>query len=63
MNNLLPGMIDNWPEDPHTTARTALGRYGTLDEVAAAAAFLAGNESSYVTGQNIRVDGGLARSF
>jgi NAD(P)-dependent dehydrogenase (short-subunit alcohol dehydrogenase family) len=63
MNNLLPGMIDNWPEDPATTARTALGRYGTLAEVAAAAAFLAGEESSYVTGQNFRVDGGLARSF
>jgi NAD(P)-dependent dehydrogenase (short-subunit alcohol dehydrogenase family) len=63
MNNLLPGMIDNWPENPDTTARTALGRYGTLDEVAATAAFLAGHESSYVTGQNIRVDGGLARFF
>jgi NAD(P)-dependent dehydrogenase (short-subunit alcohol dehydrogenase family) len=63
MNNLLPGMIDNWPEDPDKTARTSLGRYGTLAEVATAAAFLAGNESSYVTGQNIRVDGGLARSF
>jgi NAD(P)-dependent dehydrogenase (short-subunit alcohol dehydrogenase family) len=63
MNNLLPGMIDNWPEDPVKTERTALGRYGTLAEVAAAAAFLAGPESSYVTGQNIRVDGGLARPF
>jgi NAD(P)-dependent dehydrogenase (short-subunit alcohol dehydrogenase family) len=63
MNNLLPGMIDNWPEDPDKTARTSLGRYGTLAEVAAAAAFLAGDEGSYVTGQNFRVDGGLARSF
>jgi NAD(P)-dependent dehydrogenase (short-subunit alcohol dehydrogenase family) len=63
MNNLLPGMIDNWPEDPAKTARTALGRYGRLSEVANAAAFLAGEESSYLTGQNIRVDGGLARFY
>jgi NAD(P)-dependent dehydrogenase (short-subunit alcohol dehydrogenase family) len=63
MNNLLPGMIDNWPEDPAKTARTALGRYGRLSEVATAAAFLAGDESSYVTGQNIRVDGGLAHFY
>ena len=63
MNNLLPGMIDNWPEDPDKTARTALGRYGTLAEVASAAAFLAGEESRYITGQNLRVDGGLTRFF
>ena len=61
MNNLLPGMIDNWPEDPAMTARTSLGRYGTLDEIAKAAAFLAGEDSSYLTAQNVRVDGGIAR--
>jgi NAD(P)-dependent dehydrogenase (short-subunit alcohol dehydrogenase family) len=58
-----PAGIDNWPEDPAKTARTALGRYGRLSEVANAAAFLAGEESSYLTGQNIRVDGGLARFY
>jgi len=63
MNNLLPGMIDNWPEDPAKTARTDLGRYGTLTEVAKVAAFLVGAASSYVTAQNIRVDGGLARFY
>lgn len=63
MNNLLPGMIDNWPEDAAKTARTDLGRYGTLAEVAKVAAFLAGDASSYVTAQNIRVDGGLARFY
>lgn len=63
MNNLLPGMIDNWPEDAAKTARTALGRYGRVEEVARTAAFLAGSDSSYVTGQNVRVDGGLARFF
>lgn len=63
MNNLLPGMIDNWPEDPDKTARTHLGRYGTLGEIAAAAAFLAGEESTYISAQNLRVDGGLAHFF
>jgi NAD(P)-dependent dehydrogenase (short-subunit alcohol dehydrogenase family) len=63
MNNLLPGMIDNWPEDPAKTARTHIGRYGTLDEVAKAAAFLAGDESSYMSAQNLRVDGGLAHFY
>jgi NAD(P)-dependent dehydrogenase (short-subunit alcohol dehydrogenase family) len=63
MNNLLPGMIDNWPEDPAKSTRTALGRYGRLGEVANAAAFLAGEESSYITGQNLKVDGGLAHFY
>lgn len=63
MNNLLPGMIDNWPEDRVKTARTHIGRYGTLGEVAKAAAFLAGDESSYISAQNLRVDGGLAHFY
>jgi 3-oxoacyl-[acyl-carrier protein] reductase len=40
-------------------AATALDRYGHVDEIAAAVAFIAGPESSYMTGSNITVDGGM----
>jgi 3-oxoacyl-[acyl-carrier protein] reductase len=39
-------------------AATALDRYGSVDEVAALVAFVAGPESSYITGANLTVDGG-----
>ena len=39
-------------------AATALGRYGNVDEVAVLVAFVAGPESSYITGANLTVDGG-----
>lgn len=45
-------------------ARVALGRYGTVDEIAPAAAFLASDDSTYITGEVIAVDGGfLARGI
>jgi 3-oxoacyl-[acyl-carrier protein] reductase len=37
---------------------TSLNRYGTVDEISAMVAFLAGPESSYITGANLTVDGG-----
>jgi NAD(P)-dependent dehydrogenase (short-subunit alcohol dehydrogenase family) len=40
-------------------AATALDRYGRVDEIAAAVAFIAGPESSYITGSNRTVDGGM----
>src|SRR6202140_2764414 len=40
-------------------AATALDRYGRVDEIAAAVAFIAGPESSYITGSNLTVDGGM----
>jgi len=39
-----------------------MGRYGTPQEVAELIAFLASDRSSYLTGQNIRIDGGITRS-
>ena len=39
-----------------------MGRYGTAEEVAATIAFLASDGAGYMTGQNLRVDGGLTRS-
>jgi 3-oxoacyl-[acyl-carrier protein] reductase len=64
VNNVQPGPIDtdlnpaagDWAAPQK--AATALGRYGTVDEVAALVAFVASPESSYITGANLTVDGG-----
>jgi 3-oxoacyl-[acyl-carrier protein] reductase len=64
VNNVEPGPIDtelNPAEDEWAVpqkAATALGRYGNVEEVAALVAFVAGDESSYITGANLTVDGG-----
>ena len=62
MNNVLPGFIDSLPETAARRQRIPLGRYGRVREVSALIAFLASDEAAYVTGQNIRVDGGITRS-
>ena len=62
MNNVLPGFIDTFPEDDARTAQIPLGRYGTTEEIAKTTAFLLSDDAAYITGQNIRVDGGLTRS-
>jgi NAD(P)-dependent dehydrogenase (short-subunit alcohol dehydrogenase family) len=62
MNNVLPGFIDSLPEKAERRARIPMGRYGRVDEVGELIAFLASDRSSYITGQNIRIDGGLTRS-
>jgi len=62
MNNVLPGFIDSLPESEERRARIPLGRYGHVEEVAELIAFLASDRSSYITGQNIRIDGGITRS-
>ncbi len=62
MNNVLPGFIDSLPEKPEFRERIPMERYGRMDEIAATIAFLACEGSGYITGQNIRVDGGITRS-
>ena len=62
MNNVLPGFISSLPEKAERRARIPMGRYGTPEEVGRLIAFLATDASSYITGQNIRIDGGITRS-
>jgi len=62
MNNLLPGFIDSLPERDEIRARVPMQRYGRVEEIAATIAFLASDGAAYITGQNIRVDGGITRS-
>ena len=62
MNNVLPGFIDSLPEKADRVARIPAGRYARVSEVSETVAFLASDASSYITGQNLRVDGGLTAS-
>lgn len=62
MNNVLPGFIDSLPEKEEFRARIPMERYGKTEEVSAVIAFLASEGAGYITGQNLRVDGGITRS-
>jgi len=63
MNNVLPGFIDSLPEKEEFRARIPMERYGrSYEEIASVVAFLAAEGAGYITGQNIRVDGGITRS-
>ncbi|HYF18417.1 MAG TPA: SDR family oxidoreductase [Ramlibacter sp.] len=61
MNNVLPGFIDSLPEKEEFRRRVPMGRYGKSSEVAAVVSFLASDGAGYITGQNLRVDGGITR--
>ena len=62
MNNVLPGFIDSYPETEENRQRIPAGRYGTVAEIAQTVRFLLSDGAGYITGQNIRVDGGITRS-
>lgn len=62
MNSVLPGFIDSWPSDPATVARIPAGRFGQTREIAKTVAFLLSDGAGYITGQNIRADGGIVRT-
>jgi NAD(P)-dependent dehydrogenase (short-subunit alcohol dehydrogenase family) len=61
MNNVLPGFIDSLPEQEQFRERIPMGRYGKVEEVAELIALLASDRVAYLTGQNIRIDGGITR--
>lgn len=62
INNILPGFIDSLPEKEDFRRRIPMGRYGRVGEIAGTVSFLASDAAGYITGQNIRVDGGITRS-
>ncbi|MBT9290274.1 SDR family oxidoreductase [Prosthecodimorpha staleyi] len=63
INNVLPGWIDSLPATEERRAAVPMRRYGTSDEIAATVAFLLSDGGGYITGQNLKVDGGLMRSL
>ncbi|SEP10373.1 Enoyl-(Acyl carrier protein) reductase [Halogranum amylolyticum] len=58
-----PGFTDSWEVEEETKAQIPMGRPAQTKEIADAVAYLLSPESSYITGQNIRVDGGLTESL
>lgn len=63
MNIVMPGFIDSLTVVEERRKRIPMGRYGTVDEIAKTVRFLLSSQASYITGQSIRVDGGLMRSI
>jgi glucose 1-dehydrogenase len=68
VNAIAPGATitpinEDWVNDPDQKAvvesHIPMGRPGTSEEMAAAAAFLASDEAAYITGQTLYIDGGL----
>lgn len=63
MNNILPGYMDNYPESAENLAKIPMKRYGKVQEIAKTVRFLLSDEAGYITGQNIRADGGITHSI
>ncbi len=62
INNILPGFIASFTPKPEIARTIPMRRYGSVAEIAETALFLCSAGAGYITGQNIRVDGGLSRS-
>lgn len=63
MNNVLPGFINSYPAEQETIDTIPMLRQGTPEEVAELVSFLVSNKSSYITGQDFLIDGGLVKSI
>lgn len=62
INNVLPGFIENIAQNDETLATIPMKRQGRLEEIAKTVAFLLSADAGYITGQSLRVDGGVTRS-
>ncbi len=62
INNILPGFIDSLKPKKEFIKRIPLKRIGKVSEISAVIRLLASKDGAYITGQNIRVDGGITRS-
>lgn len=63
MNNVLPGFVDSYEVSEDIRKTISMRREASVTEIAKTVAFLISDDASYITGQNIRVDGGLCRSL
>lgn len=63
INNVLPGYVDSIAQNEATIAQIPMGRQATQEEIAKTVAFLLSDDAGYITGQNLRVDGGITRSI
>ena len=63
VNSILPGFVDSYPVDDKTLATIPMQRIGRLEELAKAVAFLISDDASYITGQNLLLDGGMVRGI
>ncbi|MGE0096347.1 MAG: SDR family oxidoreductase [Alphaproteobacteria bacterium] len=62
INNVLPGWIDSLPATEERRKSVPLQRYGKADEVAATISFLVSDGAGYITGQSLRIDGGVTHA-
>ncbi len=63
MNNVLPGYMDNYPASQETLGMIPMKRLASVQEIAKTVRFLLSADAGYITGQNLRADGGITHSI
>ncbi len=63
VNSVLPGFVDSYPVDKSIIGKIPLGHEGKVSELAKVVAFLISADASFITGQNLLVDGGMVRGL